>query len=190
MNKAIQHYSIRKDTSTYTAKDLKEEIQEDIKILKSLGYDCTKNTYAADFIKNSYKTYGLCFKPHGTTNYTIKINSKFLRTCKPEEIHCTIMHEVIHSVPGCMNHGPKWKEIANKVNQHYSFLPISRTNLYEDWAGIIENEYCYFAKCNNCGNTYKWIRASKYYYACKNGNARCKCGGDKFVCSSRVNKTI
>lgn len=190
MTKVIQQHSIRKDTNTYTIKDLMEEVREDIEILRTLGYSCAGNTYAIDFIKNSYKTYGLCSRSRGTTNYTIKINFKFLRTCKPEEIHCTIMHEVIHSVPGCMNHGPKWKEIANKVNQYYSFLPISRTNSYNDWMGVVEDSYRYFAKCDNCGHIYKWIRASKYYYACKIGNARCKCGSDKFVCSDYINKTI
>ena len=39
MNKVIQRQSIRKDTSTYTWKDLMNEIKEDVAILKSLGYD-------------------------------------------------------------------------------------------------------------------------------------------------------
>ena len=190
MNKVIQQHSIRKDTSTYTWKDLMDEIKEDVAILKSLGYDCSRNTYNVGFINNSYKMYGFCSKVHGTPDYNIKINYKYLRKCKPEEIHCTIMHEVIHSVPECMDHGSKWKKIASEVNANYNFLPIKTTNSYDDWAEITQGSYRYFAKCDNCGYTYKWIRASKYYYACKSGNARCKCGSDKFVCSDYLNKTI
>ena len=89
-----------------------------------------------------------------------------------------------------MDHGSKWKKIASEVNANYNFLPIKTTNSYEDWFEIIQSGYRYFAKWDNCGRTYKWIRASKYYYACKSGNARCKCGSDKFVCSDYINKTI
>ena len=84
MNKVIQQHSIRKDTSTYTWKDLMNEIKEEVAILKSLGYDCSQNTYNVGFINNSYKMYGFCSKVHGTSNYEIKINYKYLRKCKSE----------------------------------------------------------------------------------------------------------
>ncbi len=33
----------------------------------------------------------------------------------------TVMHEILHTVDGCLNHGAKWKAVADKVNKAYGY---------------------------------------------------------------------
>lgn len=189
MTKVTQVRSIASDVSKYTKTDLRKEVLEDVEILRSFRIEMPENNqYDVDYI-NMMHTLGQTKKHTAYSpcddRYTIMLNKDFMKHCKPEEVHCTIMHEVIHTAPDCMNHGHEWKAIAEMVNKHYSFLPNTRTSSYDDWSKHSALTAKYVATCLYCGHAYSWERSSKAFKCCKEGRARCQCGCMKFACVSR-----
>lgn len=80
----------------------------------------------------------------------------------------TILHELCHTVDGCMNHQKKWKENVEKLNERYGYN-IKATNSAEE-KGIEVPERVrkvnYEFKCSKCGQLIKRERACKFtmYY--------------------------
>lgn len=95
----------------------------------------------------------------------------------------TIIHELLHSVEGCMNHGAKWKALAEKVNAAYGYN-IKRTSTADE-KGVLEESIMkeginkYRIICLKCGKCTYRTRAciitkhpDRYYH---------KCGGELIV---------
>ena len=76
------------------------------------------------------KRWGQCRKcPDGT--YKININVALLDKKCIDGLVETLMHEIIHTCPGCMNHGPEWKKWADLVGKEYGYS-ITRTKSAEE----------------------------------------------------------
>lgn len=131
--------------------------------------------------------------------YEISINTRLLQDdVSDSALEETILHELIHTCPGCMNHGPNWQSVAAKVNRIYGYH-ISRTTSSKD-KGIpdydheLEYRYKYALVCKKCGNETRYNRMSKTVRDYK--NYRCgACGGElsfgnldeiKEVCNNEV----
>lgn len=90
--------------------------------------------------------------------FSINISSRLLQddisdnACKN-----TIMHEILHTCRGCMNHGEEWKRVSEIVNDCYAFYNIKRTTTAEE-KGIKEEEdsknYKYALRCKCCGKIF------------------------------------
>jgi len=101
--------------------------------------------------------------------YEIEISGRLLKNeIADKATKNVIIHELLHTVKGCMNHGEKWKLLANKVNKNYPQYEISRTTPLE-FLGLENTEsnkqYKYVIECTVCGK--KWYRmrssnATKY----------------------------
>lgn len=108
--------------------------------------------------------------------YYINISSVLLQdSMSDENAKATIIHELLHTCKGCMNHGEEWKALADLVNDCYSCYKIQRCTSAED-KGIIKDEtyYKYAFKCSNCGAITGRDRESKFtkLYS-RYGCARC-----------------
>lgn len=122
--------------------------------------------------------------------YKINISIELLADeCPERALLETMYHELLHCVDGCMNHGKKWQELADLVNDCYS-MNITRCSSTEDkvgkeYAKVIkankENEKnTYTIRCVDCGTEYsqkgyrkpKWYIHPNYY--------KCRCCGGKF----------
>lgn len=111
------------------------------------------------------------FKKH----FTIEIGSA-LMICSEREITEVLVHEVIHTCPGCMNHGEKWKKYAACMNKIYGYdikrlYDIENTKLKEATA----KRYKYRITCESCGAEMFRQRNSKVIKDIK--RYRCRCGG-------------
>jgi len=125
------------------------------------------------------KRWGQCCRIPG--GYSININVALLNERNKEEgLINTILHELIHSCEGCMNHGENFKRIAGKIFRAYGYK-ITTTSSAAD-KGVIETtrniDYKYAVQCGACMNIVQRMRMSdliKYpeFF-------RCKCGG-KFI---------
>ena len=151
------------------------------------GFDEIKNNNYQIQLNNRYKAVlgSLEYSNENKHNFTIQLNKLYCDNCAEKEILNTIMHEVIHSLKGCMNHGPKWKQIANKINDLYGYT-VSRTASYSDYTKVYEKyrNNKYLLVCNNC--KYEWhykkqtklrkllISKKPYFYTCP------YCGGGDF----------
>ncbi|MBR3756177.1 MAG: sprT domain-containing protein, partial [Firmicutes bacterium] len=92
-------------------------------------------------------------------------------------------HELLHTCPGCLNHGPKWKAYAGIVQQRCGYQ-IVRTGGDKDKAPAIEAarqkkregyQIKYLLVCTKCGQEFPRFRKSNLVLYPE--KYRCKCGG-------------
>ena len=181
-----QKLTIRPDTHNYTKKDILDEIEECRAILLSLGYESVgRLRFSVKIAKNLSKTMGRCHQNVKDRDYTIIISDKAIKYASPERLHNIVIHEIIHALPGAMNHGPVWKSYADAVNRNYKYTPIQRVssdqeyheNFYDNYrAGLVK----YIVECAACGSKWKYKRMCDTVKACKSGRAKCSCGGRTF----------
>lgn len=90
-----------------------------------------------------------------------------------------IMHELLHTVKGCFNHGVKWKKYAEYINWKLPQYNIRRVATKGDIALIIERKepvYKFILRCTKCGQEIKRQKETKVVINYK--RYRCgKCGG-------------
>lgn len=124
--------------------------------------------YIAKLVVNTRakNRWGLCkMLPNGT--YQISISSALLdERCDVSGLKNTILHELLHTCPGCMSHGPEWKRLANKVNAAYGYN-IKRCNdseekgVSKDMEAEKANTAKYLLACPKCGRLYPRYRMSQ-----------------------------
>ena len=85
-----------------------------------------------------------------------------------------LAHELLHTCPGCRNHGRQWREYAERMNEAYGY-EISRvtTNASLGVQGLRAPKY--LLRCTRCGAEFPRFRASALTR--DPGRYRCKCGG-------------
>lgn len=87
--------------------------------------------------------------------YRLEI-STMLKEWESQKLKEVIIHEVLHTCKGCLNHGALWKKLAAEVNKTYGYS-IKRTAEPQN----PENVYRYRIRCISCGNTSYRIKRSK-----------------------------
>ena len=101
----------------------------------------------------------------------------------------TIMHELIHCLPFCNNHGSEFKKYANLLNNSYGYdisrVGDKRQDFEKSNVEFIENNnYKYKIICKGCNQEFFRKRLNRYFtrkYRCA------KCGG-RFETINLVNK--
>ncbi len=128
--------------------------------------------------KRNNKRYGCCKQYEKINKHYIEI-SKWVMELRDDIIKNTIMHELIHCMPYCNNHGKEFKKYANIINEKYNYN-ISRVgDKKKDFekSNIEYNEtkkYNYKIVCKCCKQEFYRQRLSKNFarkYRCA------KCGG-------------
>lgn len=109
------------------------------------------------------------------SDYKININHTLLDGSHEEGLKATIMHELIHTCPQCMNHGIKWRRYAEQASAATG-LKISRTNTPQE-KGFSGSEMPgikakYVIRCPSCGMEWKRQKRSKVIKLID----RCTCG--------------
>lgn len=148
---------------TEQKKLLKETSKRCIEIMEELDIPIAQNVY---FIINSRakSRYGQCRRIHSWDNeFEIQVSDMVLDKEVPiKSLETVILHELLHTVEGCMNHGAKWKMLANKINKAYGY-EIERTSNREK-LGIKEPRkprvVNYKLECNCCGQVITRTRKS------------------------------
>ena len=119
--------------------------------------------------------FGQCINRGG--HYTIELSAQLLTA--PEEACCqTIAHELIHTCPGCGNHGPLFRQYAEIMNRRCGYH-ISRVNTREEMGLPTEGASApaakYLLRCQRCGKEFPRSRRS----AAVDHPSRytCPCGG-------------
>ena len=71
-----------------------------------------------------------------TNSYIIEISNELLRDDTSEEgLKKVILHELLHTCKGCLNHGQKWQTLASKINLRYGYN-ITRTDSSVSLGGV------------------------------------------------------
>ena len=178
-------------------RDLQIYANECINDMKNLGI----NVPVIDkFVvnKRAKSRFGRCIYDYKKKTYTIEICNDLLNEeCNVLALKETIFHELIHTLPNCMNHGKEFKKYAGIINKKYH-TNIKRACTNEEKYGVAyakkvaernnknkKPKIKYELFCNNCGK----IRASREtsrmpkWYA---HTERYKCS----VCNGKLEKVI
>ena len=178
---------------------LEQLFNECINELHSIGIDMASKEYGKISIKiakRNNKRYGCCKQEEPDKKYktikkigrhrcvkyerfnkhTIEV-SKWVMDLDEKIIKNTIMHELIHCMPFCNNHGDLFKKYANYINKNLGY-DISRLgNKKEDYENsnleYEEKAFKYTIKCTSCGKLIHRNRLTKDFFR----KYRCLCNG-------------
>ena len=161
------------------------EICENVGILDDLGEGCWGNIHITE--KKMTGKFGFCRVKRdyfGEADFTIMINSALLDIRNPfDTVMNTVLHEMLHTIAGCMNHGEKWKRYAARIEKEYPEYHITRTASYKAEGVCAESiaqmtvQKKYAVVCEKCGKICK--RYSRKTGAAKNPEryTHSMCGG-------------
>ena len=115
------------------------------------------------------RRWGQCSRlPNG--EYKIQIASSLLQDDVSEEATFnTMIHELIHTCPDCMNHKTEWKKWADVINSNTKYNIKRTTSCAEK--GIEPPAPKYIVYCRTCTHKWNYNRAGSVIQNIKN----CKC---------------
>ena len=163
-------------------KDLKKLFNECMEEVKSVGIK-PGNIISITVNSRAKKRWGQCAKRGNT--YKINISDRLLQdNLNDRAAKNTIIHEILHTVDGCFDHGSEWQYQANKINRAFPFYQIKRTNSPQE-LGVpnrTAKDYRYNVICESCGHVWVYDRAGKVVQ--NPSRFHCGCGGRlKVVCN-------
>ncbi|MEA4893117.1 MAG: SprT-like domain-containing protein [Peptococcaceae bacterium] len=139
---------------------------------RTLGIPVSPRIFPQVRINQRARTrFGCCVKQGG--DYRIEAAEKLL--FGPEFSLCqTLAHEVLHTCPGCINHGKAWQAYAKRMNEAYGYR-ISRTASCRELAVEAVVEPKHLVVCTKCGTEFYRLRNSRLIRQPE--RYRCRCGG-------------
>ena len=180
---------------------LEELYKECVEELHSIGINIeTFGNIQIKISKRAKKRYGCCKQedPNKKTRYrenhkiqygiynkhTIEI-SEWVMQLNEDIIKNTIMHEIIHCVPYCNNHGEKFKEYARLINKTLGYNITRVGNRQEDCKkSNVEfqesQSFKYKVECKGCGQVFYRQRIAKGF------TRKFRCG----ICNGKFNVTF
>jgi predicted SprT family Zn-dependent metalloprotease len=157
-----------------TTKDFKyylELVNRSKEVLNDLNVPYSKHINF-DYFK-SKRSWGVCETlPHN--KFQIKVSERLIQSHKDKEVMDTIIHELLHTIPGGQCHTGNWKKYAEYVNSKTEFNIKRRTSEEEKGFKPTPFTYKYKLVCNNCGATSYYRKETRLI---KNSGAgyRCTC---------------
>ena len=96
-------------------------LQESISMLKELGVPISESICPVVRINGSHHAYGMCWqkgskKMYSEYDFYIELSGYTLGNTE-KSLRCTLIHELLHTVPGGQCHTGEWKKWANIVNE-------------------------------------------------------------------------
>ena len=100
------------------AKKLEKEIWEILSVIRENfpEYKEFSPRFEGEILKNWESPLGVCEETSKGV-FKIGLNGAYALVGNPANVRATIAHEVVHSLPGCMNHGREWKKIASQLGE-------------------------------------------------------------------------
>ena len=131
--------------------------------LKSIGYQLPTINYK---INNRAKTrLGQCKQKIKNVYYEINLSSnymdEYIKMNRIDKIKNTIIHELLHTMPNCMNHGNEWQKHANIVNKKLGYNISRLATVENEVKKELIKKSKYQIECE-CGQTYFYNRKTKY----------------------------
>lgn len=170
---------------------LEKLFNECIQELKNIGIDFLDEQKIGkidiSIARRNNKRYGCCKQEEPDKAFKTVVGRGWRRTVKYEKFNVhhieiskwvlelddiiiknTIIHELIHCIPFCNNHGLKFKQYANYINQKLGYNISRLGNKKEDYEKsnveyAEEKQYKYKIQCTKCGQEYLRLRLNKNF---------------------------
>jgi len=157
-------------------KDLRKLYKECVLELNRINMDISDRIVEVKPNGRLRTVLGKCKYSHRTGTYSIEINTCLLADeAETQAAKETIVHELIHTCPGCMNHGYEWKRRGDRASRMlgYHVERCASVDELETQGVIVKQEtYKYALVCDSCGNQYK----RKRWCEVLENPSRYKCG--------------
>ena len=131
-------------------KRTEELLQKCRRILREEHIPVTEHPIDLTINSRVRSRFGKCTKTGN--RYSIELSGYLMET-EDRTVETVLLHELLHTCPGCLNHGKRWKAHAEKVNQKYGYN-ITATTSYEKM-GMADpgsrETVKYLVKCSSCG---------------------------------------
>ena len=143
-----------------------------IKQARSLGIPVSRRIDPHVAVNTRARTrFGCCRSAMG--RHTIEISAALLNG--EEQAVCQVLaHEILHTCPGCANHGAKWQSWAALMSRHFGYN-IRRTDSHSDLGLEDLRPVRYVVVCTGCGRRIN--RMKKSALVAHPERYRCTCGG-------------
>ena len=139
-------------------KDLRKLYSECVTELKHINMDISDRITEVKSNGRLRTVLGKCKYNRRTGNYTIEINTCLLEDkAETQAAKETIIHELIHTCPNCMNHGYEWKRRGDRASRMlgYHVERLAKIDKLEtQGVKVKQEEYKYACKCNKCGKIF------------------------------------
>ena len=139
-----------------------------IPVSRNIGPDVVINTRART-------RFGCCRSRMG--RHTIEVAAALLEADE-QAIRQVLAHEVLHTCPGCANHGAKWQHWALLMSQRFGY-DIHRTDSHGALGIEDARPVRYVVVCRQCGNRINRMKRSSLVQHPE--RYRCKCGGSLYI---------
>lgn len=111
--------TLPKEKNTYEVLvELDNILKECHKEISDLGISVAPLGTISLKINNAKRSWGYCSRKGSL--FTIKI-ARMTIDLGLVAVRATMIHELLHTVPNCMNHGAEWKRIAKMVDEAYGY---------------------------------------------------------------------
>lgn len=153
-------------------KQLDELLARVIRLTRAAGIPVSPNVRPSVAVNPRARTRFGCCRRVGE-EYQIEISAVML-DAEEEKLCRVLAHEVLHTCPGCLNHGQRWKSYAHRLNRLYRW-GIARADSFGG-LGLEDNrEVKYWVVCQRCGS--KTPRMKRSPLVDHPERYRCRCGG-------------
>ena len=119
--------------------------------------------------------FGCCRTRGG--RHTIEVAASLL-TAEETAVCQVLAHEVLHTCPGCANHGVRWQRWAALISERFGY-DIHRTDSHDGLGIADDRPVRYLVVCRRCGNRIPRMKRSPLVEQPQ--RYRCKCGGSLYV---------
>lgn len=116
--------------------------------------------------------FGCCVRRDGI--FTIQLSAQLAQEGSPFAVRQVLAHEVLHTCPGCSDHGPRWKSYAARMNAACSY-DIRRTSAPAELGLSDSRPARYLVVCSACGRSVSRMKRSPLVDHPE--RYRCRCGG-------------
>lgn len=115
--------------------------------------------------------FGCCRSVGGV--HRVEVSAALLEA--EERAVCQVLaHEVLHTCPGCANHGPRWQRWAAEMNRRWGY-DIRRTDSFDGLGLEDRRPVRYLVVCQRCGARMPRMKRSALVEHPE--RYRCRCGG-------------
>ncbi len=116
--------------------------------------------------------FGCCLRRDG--RYTVELSAQLAEEGGERAVLQVLAHEVLHTCPGCSNHGPRWRSYAQRMNAAYG-LDIRRADSFAALGMEDSRPVRYWVVCGQCGRRIPRMKRSPLVDHPE--RYRCACGG-------------
>jgi DNA-directed RNA polymerase subunit RPC12/RpoP len=144
---------------------IKDVYQEARQIVKECCPDFTDPIIT--FKPSKARSYWAYVEKKGSNYFWIRVSDVFAEitdcSVRKEKLLETIIHELVHTIPKCMNHKTYWKANCSKVRIKY---PRFKLDVTDDMSGFGISEKVrddkYIITCQHCGHKWNYKRKPKW----------------------------